>query len=413
MKRLLALAAFVLAAGFASAQNCDSIVNDEAGIIRDPTVITQGIAPLTTESADVRIVTVKSIAKYGPRLQSVEDFYESHCPSWKDANGHRKTNLFVMMVAPGQAKNVFLGSAYSHVFQSQDDVNNTYTKAASPYFHNEQWEQGFAAAAKDFGARVAAYHDQQKHPVVVPPATTTTNNNYDFSFLKSFAYLFFGALALFGVGWAIVAFFGRRRRMSDDTIEAQTKAMAEWNATNSAYLSLPKDNKYYGTISQQFSDLSNSVKYNPNEKMSKAEYIAAGGAWRDMRNLIQSATAPKQEPSGTGAQSKPKHQAPKKQHVAPFPESEMPKHKTAPPTPQPVVIREREIVRESGDSDLLAGVVIGDMLGSRSRDPEPYREPEHREPTEPESKSIFSGSDTPADPVLPDSGVDSGSDTPV
>ena len=425
MKRILFLTTVVLAlACYGRSQDCNGIINDEAGIIKDQAAVARAVQPLINEGADVKVLAIQSIAKYGSGLYDAEKYYESKCQSWK-AGHARKANLFVIMVAPtDHKKNVFYGEAYEGALppvrhrnapDSCDVCDVIYSRASSALFHQGLWAEGIAAAAKDFSARIVAYHDQQQHPAT---STTSTTNNYDFSFLKTFAWLLFAALGLFFGGWLVYSIVQRRKRMADELAEAQTTAIAWFNRANTAYLNMPQDNPQYGAISQRFTSMSNSIKGNPNESLNgKAEYVAVGQAWRDLLGDIDAATKPKRDPQphfvsdepASAQKSKHDSRQPKPKHAqkaTPYPRSEMP------PTPAPPT-QQTTVIREGGGSDFLTGVVVGDMLGSR-REPEPEPERHYRDPEpEPEptrSSSWDSGSDSSwgsSDSSSSDSGSDS------
>src|SRR5882762_9639514 len=179
MKTLMLTVSIAMFSCLALGQNCESLVQDEAGIIRDSNAISASV--LVNEGADVKVVTVASIARYGSNLKAVENAYEARCPSWKSPTGGRKANLFVLMVAPRERqKNVFFGDAYKQPLQTEDAVNVIYSHAANPFFANKQWEQGFSAAIKDFAAKIVAFHDQAQHPIT-PAAVTVTQQPTDFS----------------------------------------------------------------------------------------------------------------------------------------------------------------------------------------------------------------------------------------
>src|SRR5271170_8221644 len=120
---LLATALLLILAPLSRAQanNCNAQIIDQTGQIRNPQVITAASRTLINQGADVHVVIVDSIQRYGSSLADVERNFESSCPSWM-TNGVRKANLFVVMVAPNdRAKNIFLGSYYNGAF----DITST------------------------------------------------------------------------------------------------------------------------------------------------------------------------------------------------------------------------------------------------------------------------------------------------
>jgi hypothetical protein len=174
MKKLsLVLTAVVLLfASFASAQNCNSLIVDKAGVITNPAMIQNAARNLINQGADVHVVTIPSVRQYGPNLEAVETFIESKCPSWTQ-NGVRKANLFVVMVAPNdRAKNIFLGSYYNGAF----DVSVAYSNASNSYFKNRQWSEGLASVLNQTSGVALAFRRNQsaaQRVVPVQPRTST------------------------------------------------------------------------------------------------------------------------------------------------------------------------------------------------------------------------------------------------
>jgi uncharacterized membrane protein YgcG len=142
----------------AQTQLCNSTVIDQAEVIHSPQVITSAASTLINQGADVKVVIVDSIARYGTSLTDVERRLELSCPSWT-ANGQRKANLFVVMVAPNdRAKNMFLGSYYSGAF----DITSTYSQLSNTYFKNRQWELGLAAVLQGTTGQATAFRAAQQ-----------------------------------------------------------------------------------------------------------------------------------------------------------------------------------------------------------------------------------------------------------
>jgi uncharacterized membrane protein YgcG len=411
MKTLLLTALFAVTT-LAQGQNCSPVISDEAGILNDAASaneIAKGIAPLIDEGADVKIVTVKPLWKYGSNLQAVEDAYEHACSGWTAPNGKRKANLFVMVVAPAEhKKNVFFGAAYSPVLPSEDIVNTIYSHAANPYFKNQQWSQGFAAAARDFAAKVVAYHDQQQHPVASTTTTTTVVQPTDYKGLWTFLmWLLFAGLAAVCC-FGLIRLLGQRRRSKEEIAGAKADALSEWNQANAAYTAMSKTDPRYERISRQFRDMSNSLGYDPNEPNTAAGYRAIERAWGDLRRTINvtpgagvpaKATTAKAPPEPPPAQAK-RHTEHKATHRVPDQ-----------PAPAPVK-NETVVVRDSGSNldGFASGVLVDEALrGERYREPDPprYREPEPER--EPERTSSGSDSSWSKDDDEPSGG--SGSDS--
>jgi uncharacterized membrane protein YgcG len=137
---------------------CNATIIDQAGVIHNPQVIGNAARTLINQGADVKVVIVDSIARYGSGLADVERQFEANCPSWT-TNGQRKANLFVVMVAPNdRAKNMFLGSYYNGAF----DITSTYSQLSNTYFKNRQWELGLAAVLQGTTSQALTFHAAQQ-----------------------------------------------------------------------------------------------------------------------------------------------------------------------------------------------------------------------------------------------------------
>jgi hypothetical protein len=220
MRKLAFLAAALLAvfAPALRAQNCNSVIIDQAHVIYSPQIVTDATRTLISQGADVHVVTVDSVARYGGNLAAVELSFEQTCPSWT-SNGRIKPNLFVVMVAPNdRAKNIFLGSYYSGAF----DVASTYSQLSNTYFRNRQWELGLAAVIQGTTNQALSYHAQQfrsqqqvpQTPVYAPTQTTQTQTASDsHTGLLIFGFLVLGIIV---VGLIVVAIVRSRREEETD-----------------------------------------------------------------------------------------------------------------------------------------------------------------------------------------------------
>src|SRR5271157_5715496 len=204
---LLAIALLLLIAPITRAQvNCNAQIIDQTGQIRNPQVITAASRTLINQGADVHVVIVDSIQRYGSSLADVERNFEQSCPSWM-SNGVRKANLFVVMVAPNdRAKNIFLGSYYNGAF----DITSTYSALSNSYFKNRQWELGIAAVLNGTTGQALAFHQRTfnaQHAVTPPPARSqaptyypTTPAQTSDSGISGVAIFFIVLLVLGGIG---------------------------------------------------------------------------------------------------------------------------------------------------------------------------------------------------------------------
>src|SRR3569833_2696469 len=130
-----ALGAALCLTGTTQAQSCGA-VSDEAGILNGSIKANA----LIDQGADVHVVTVQSLSKYGVRLLDVEHAYERNCPNWRGPDGQRKANLIVVMVAPNdRMKNMFLGSIYNGMFSGEAAINKLYGQTANAKFRSKHW----------------------------------------------------------------------------------------------------------------------------------------------------------------------------------------------------------------------------------------------------------------------------------
>ena len=219
---LLATALLLVLAPLSRAQvNCNAQIIDQTGQIRNPQVITAASRTLINQGADVHVVIVDSIQRYGSSLADVERNFEQSCPSWM-SNGVRKANLFVVMVAPNdRAKNIFLGSYYNGAF----DITSTYSALSNSYFKNRQWELGIAAVLNGTTGQALAFHQRtfnaQRAAVPTrPPSYPYTQPTPPQSSNSHAGLWIFGLLVLGLVGLTLYLLF--RRGNGVDTYSTST-----------------------------------------------------------------------------------------------------------------------------------------------------------------------------------------------
>ena len=240
---LLATALLLVLAPLSRAQvNCNAQIIDQTGQIRNPQVITAASRTLINQGADVHVVIVDSIQRYGSSLADVERNFEQSCPSWM-SNGVRKANLFVVMVAPNdRAKNIFLGSYYNGAF----DITSTYSALSNSYFKNRQWELGVAAVLNGTTGQALAFHQrtfnaqQQQRAAVPPPArtytypTTPTQSSSGGSGLLIFLIVL---LVLGGIGTLLYFLF--RNRDTDSSSTSTTSTDPGYTVSDPPYMHTP------------------------------------------------------------------------------------------------------------------------------------------------------------------------------
>ena len=381
MKNVLRVASLIFMSVVATAQ-CGPII-DEASILHDNSAIQTAVAALVDEGADVKVVTVAQISRYGVNLHAVESSYEARCPSWLSPAGQRKANLLVFMVAPNdRKKNIFFGAAYRGPFPDEGSVNTMYNRTANPYFSNREWEQGLAAAMKDFAARIAAYHDQSQHP-----AQNTVNEPApDMRGLWTFLMWMLGVGAVGGAGFVLWILARRRRRERDEIATAQTEAIAERSTAAAAYVAISKDHPQYFSISADFKALSESSHVDPNENgLTAAQYRAIGGKWLELRQRI------------TG-QAPPMSQQPEPVQGKNWDVTDRERHSLAQqpqPQPEPQAQSQTTIIQAgSGSNGFLEGILIAEALQSRDRYAPPAPDPIPVSSSPSGSDSSWSSSDS-------------------
>lgn len=412
MKKLLfpLLLALAVVAPAHAQVNCNQLVTlDAANVLHDPTVIAKAASGLIDQGADVHVVTINHTPPAG--LTTTMQDLVTTCPSWKG-----KANLFVLIIAPTEhKKNVFFGAAYAPAFlppgktdvaAGQDAVNTIYSQAANPYYKSGDFSGGTAAALRDFSAKVAAYHDQQRHP----PAATDLHGFYVF--------LYWGLVLL---AFVLLCFFAWKwwawlEKEHEAVTNAQSAAVAAKNRALSLYRGNPNENT---TLSERLLDLTNSEKANPDtDGFSAQQYLAIRDLWDDFSKEIK----PGRE---TAARTSPRHSS---RWSPDFSSNRVPPTQkdsrvgtryastaSAPsgndyparggytdtssdprnyvPTPQTVIID-----HSSSSSDLLTGVLVGEALSRPEREePRHYREPDptpSSDSSSSDSSSFSSGSDS-------------------
>ncbi len=369
--------------------NCGALVAlDEAGVFGDARPVDRGAQTLIDQGADVHVVSVKTVPTNG--LASVQAKLEAACPSWL-ASGHRKPNLFVVMVAPAaRKKNAFFGAAYSPVFNTEDKVNTIYSQAANPFFRQNDFALGMSAALKDLGGAVVAFHDQQKHPVV----TTVTEQATDLHGLWVVMGWVVGLLALGGTVWALVAFWaGRSRRRYElklarvNAIMARDRATKAYQAIEGATMTTDRRN----AIIARFAELSNSVSNDPTmDGLNKLDYDRITKVWRDLKDDIAGVTtrSPRASDPAPSGNVHPSRMPSHKEYEPYGP------YKTPPSVPSTVV------VQQSSNNDFLTSMLVEDAIHTN-----------HESPSRSRSEDSGSDSSYSSSSSSYDSGSSSGSDS--
>lgn len=407
MKKPVLLAFLLSLPLWAGQPNC-STVSDEAGVINGYYDLMKSANLLADQGVDVHVVTIANMSVYGPRLIDAEKAYEGHCPSWMASPGVRKANLLVLMVAPkDRVKNAFFGSAYSPVFGNEDTVNSIYSSAANPYFRTKQWSEGLSATLKDFGGKIFAYHDQQKHPVV--SSTVVNQQATDFrglwAFLKILAFIGTFVLAFFLITWIL----RRRRELS----AARAGAIAAREDAASAFLILQPDSPDYGNLASRYQSMSSRAEFDPDEGLDKEQYDSITSKWSQLHRDIQASVSAARRKTTIAENPKPATEAPTPRvervkthsHHSTKSHSQLPSASdSAITSPSAVPVHQTVVVQSSTPTPsggFTEGLVLGELLAGRTEQETHHRHESYESPI-PSWSSSSSSSDSGS------SGSDSG-----
>lgn len=371
------LAVMVLAVSFVSVsygQSCDAVVSDNANILGSGLADVQKAGTsLIDQGVDPHFITTSAASS---SLEQQVASLKTTCSNWQSPNHGVKANILVFMVAPKERKMaIFYGPGYGAALEGQTDrIKRDFM---APRFKGGDWAGGFVAAAQAVNGRIKASLDESNKPVTY--TNTTTNQATDFHGLWVFFWIVGGLL--FGIVVLIVYFAIKRSK--DDADKAQQDAIAargrvvdllstvqdsltEYSDLTIAPLNVRTAASLYDRASAEFSKLAGSIAGDPSEMgLGEATYSSLQETYERLEgklsravNLISSGGEMVEEPPKKPAAT-----------VAPV-------QPTQPIEPtQPTKVVEREVIHDNSN-DFATGVILGDMLGSREREPERVREPE-------------------------------------
>ena len=365
------------------AQDCNALVTlDEAHVF----TTAPNATALIDQGADVHVV---STSYTGP-LATEEAKLENGCPNWLAA-GHRKPNLFVLMVSPTtRKKNVFFGAAYTAPLKDEDTVNLLYSQAANPFFRQGDFSGGASAAFKDFASKVVAFHDQQQHPAV----TQVTEQATDLSGFWTFLYWSLAIVGTVLAVWFGVWLLGRARRRREELATAVAGAA---KAKDRAIRAYNLKTNPPTVLAQRFLDLTNSVNNDPGtEGLTVTQYEAMTDVWNDFYQDIT---------GGEAKGSRPRRVVPMKTEASYGDKWAEPRGPLAPAYVPPTTSSTTVINNTSSNDDLLTGVLVGEALSDRE---EPVH---HHHSSYDDSSSSGSGSDSSYSSDDSSSSFSSGSDS--
>jgi uncharacterized membrane protein YgcG len=392
MKTILSFVAALLFCGAMHGQACEGTILDGAGVIKDPSTITAAAQLLTDQGADVHVITVPDIHAYGNTLNDVQAAYERACPSWLNG-GTRKSNLFVLYVAPTQGKKLAIfGSTYRQAF-STNDAERIYSQAANTAFRTGQWENGLAAALTGLNAAIKTYYARRESTPTSTPTTQSAPVSSTLEQPTSLAPLWwilglagFGGLSLFGY-----TMWRNRKKDAEEAQAAQQRAITAQSRAATLLTKADtdaKDRNTYAAVAAEYTRLSNSLSSDPTESgLSTAMYQNLEGQWNAVaQKLAALISGSKSEAKRMYAQAEPKvTQMPRPVYQEPT-VNETPTHTHT--------HTERVIERETYTPVPIMPVVIEEERPSWRREPEPEPEPSRSSWTSSrdDSESSFSSS---------------------
>jgi uncharacterized membrane protein YgcG len=211
----------------AAAGTCDEVVVDGAGVLKDQLAQVQSRANAVVNlGADVRVRTVGSIGS-AATLDSYERSMEQSCPSWHAADGGRKNNLIVLMVAIQQrTTGLYYGGQWESALGSswpriQGDLMN-------PRFRDGDYAGGVSAGLQEIYRVVDLQLHPQNAPAANPSLQPAASPSVDFSglgraltVLLVLALVLGGAYGTFRLGSAIRGARVRKRLAQQEALTSQ------------------------------------------------------------------------------------------------------------------------------------------------------------------------------------------------
>lgn len=226
---LLVLTSYSLA----YAQNCDSLVVDEAGVFKGGIgSVEEAAQKLVNSGADVRVRTVTTFGSAG-NLDQYESRLEKSCSSWQDSNGVRKNNLIVLAISLRERKTgLYYGSQWNGALSGgwlriQSDHMN-------PRFKSGDFVGGFVAGINEVNRMVDIYlHpepvQQTSPPVVIIQPQSQPSEPVDLSGLWRVLGWLVSLGALAGLGFLL----WQLKLRSEKRRAAQQKAVLRKQAASS------------------------------------------------------------------------------------------------------------------------------------------------------------------------------------
>lgn len=376
------VAAVMLMASVAYAQNCDVAVSDAAGVLGSGSAAVESAArELTSQGADVRVITVGGLS--GTLDQYVANTRKA-CSSWQSPGGGMKNNLVVFALAPFQRKfGIFYGSEWKEVLDSSAPAIKSQFMA--PAFKDADWGRGLANGEVQITNRIKALNEAALHPA--QNTTTVTNQATDFSGFWTFLWWVLGLSVIGTAVFGTFVFYSdrakRKQEMDDAQQEAQSTAaavadkMAKIFADLSEKKALGEDvTRRLGTlayIQEDYSRLAGSESFNPSSdgrsvNQYKTMSLKYGDLLKQLNNLQDDGPVVRTKISDVPPPSTSRH-ASSKPYRSYAPTA------TPTPTPAPVSTHTTTIIDNSGPG--FIPIYIPEERPYRQPDPEPSYTPSY------------------------------------
>lgn len=210
----------------ARAQDCDSVVVDQAGLFKNGSAVLQAAETLASQTgADVRVRTWRSLGDHSTLTTYVKEVRMS-CPSWQNsANNDIRSNLIVIGASLEPRRlGIIAGADFAatadahHLRIEQNLMGPRFKQKPKPDF-----DGGFIAGMEEFG-RVAyaqlhppvyeprPYTAPAERPAPAAPPVVVQTQPTDFTGLWSFLKWGLLAAVLAGIIWFLVGILRERER---------------------------------------------------------------------------------------------------------------------------------------------------------------------------------------------------------